>query len=282
MVSLLLDRGADIESHDDIGLTPLHRASKYNKTPKVVELLLDRGNSDIIEARDHFGRTPLHEAGANSSKEVVALLLGRGADINAHDFSRRTPLYSAISFSKTPEVVELMLSRRADINARDNLAETPLHWASHRGTPEVVSLLLREGADVKALANTDVTPLHLAAIHEKEVVRLLLDKGAAINAKNKDGETPLHCALHNCLMLGEAADIKPKTMKIIYKKALEVFKLLLKRGADTNAQDKNGDTPLHWAVRHNNARYNKVISLLLKNGADRAIRNKDGKTPFDK
>jgi ankyrin repeat protein len=52
----------------------------------------------------------------------------------------------------------------------------------------------------------------------------------------------------------------------------------LKHGADVNARDKYGSTPLHWATYYGHV---EVVRLLLELGADPTVRNNDGKSPLD-
>ena len=59
--------------------------------------------------------------------------------------------------------------------------------------------------------------------------------------------------------------------------ATNTAEVLLKNGADVNAKNKDGDTPLHHAARNSN--YN-TVEVLLKNGADVNAKNKNGDTPL--
>ncbi len=113
------------------------------------------------------------------------------------------------------------------------------------------------------------TPLHLASAgYRPEIVQLLLAAGADPNAANNHRRSsPLHYAADG-FMIGPAWDPKRQVATI---------RLLLDKGANIHARDKNGATPLHRAVR---TRCAAAVRHLLKAGADPTIRNKPGSTPF--
>jgi hypothetical protein len=113
------------------------------------------------------------------------------------------------------------------------------------------------------------TALHLAAAGFRlEIVRLLLAAGADPNAaSNHRRSTPLHYAADGYIN-GPVWDAK---------RQVSTLRCLLKAGANIHAQDKNGATPLHRAVR---TRCAAAMQLLLKAGADPARKNKSGSTPF--
>ena len=58
------------------------------------------------------------------------------------------------------------------------------------------------------------------------------------------------------------------------------IQLLIQNGANVNAQDHNGNTPLHFAVRENEGNL-ETINILLQNGADTEIKNKSGWHAYD-
>jgi hypothetical protein len=137
-------------------ITDVHLAAEQGDLEKVKALL--ETNPDLATSKDKSGITPLHLAAYRGHKNIVELLLSKGADLNAKMKGGQTPLHAALEKGQK-EVVELLLAYYA--NAWDNDGHTPLHCAAYQGHKEVVELLL--------------------ANH--------------VNAKNKDGHTPLHYAL---------------------------------------------------------------------------------------
>ena len=82
MIELLLAAGADLETKDAQGATPLHFAAGQNVNQRVLERLIELGAD--VDAREQAGATPLHAAASNSrSDEIVAFLIAAGADVNA-------------------------------------------------------------------------------------------------------------------------------------------------------------------------------------------------------
>lgn len=113
------------------------------------------------------------------------------------------------------------------------------------------------------------TALHLAAAgHRVEIVRLLLAAGADPHAAgNHRRSTPFHYA----------ADGQLNNLAWNADRQVSTLRCLLDAGADIHAQDKNGATALHRAVR---TRCAAAVRLLLKSGADPRQKNKPGSTPF--
>jgi hypothetical protein len=113
------------------------------------------------------------------------------------------------------------------------------------------------------------TALHLAAAgYRVEIVRLLLAAGADPNAAaNHRRGTPLHYAADG-FITGPAWDAQ---------RQVATLRCLLDHGAGIHAQDKNGATPLHRAVRTRGA---AAVRCLLRAGSNPTLRNKSGSTPF--
>ena len=103
------------------------------------------------------------------------------------------------AFYGPKEVVELLITRGANLNAKEKDGWTPLDQAAYGGNKEISELLITNGADVNTKNNLKMTPLHHAAIKgHKEVVELLILRGANVNAKvafgSKQGLTSLDAA----------------------------------------------------------------------------------------
>jgi len=113
------------------------------------------------------------------------------------------------------------------------------------------------------------TALHLAAAgHRVEIVRLLLQAGADPNAAlNHRRSGPLHYAADG-FVGGPAWDPD---------RQVATLQVLLEAGAHIHAQDKNGATALHRAVR---TRCAAAVRFLLRAGADPALGNESGSTAF--
>ena len=111
----------------------------------VVRLLLGKGAD--VESKDGYGRTPLSWAAENGHEEVVKLLLEKGADVESKDrYYSQTPLSWAAEKGQEA-VVKLLLEKGADVESKDGLGWTPLLLATWNGHEVVMKLLLEKGAE---------------------------------------------------------------------------------------------------------------------------------------
>lgn len=113
------------------------------------------------------------------------------------------------------------------------------------------------------------TVLHVAAAgYRVEIARMLLAAGAdSASARNRRRSQPLHYASDGYL----------DSPSWNARRQVAMIRLLLKAGSNIDAQDKNGATPLHRAVR---TRCAAAVRCILGAGGDPTIRNKPGSTPF--
>ncbi|MDX1980213.1 MAG: ankyrin repeat domain-containing protein [Bryobacteraceae bacterium] len=247
-----LARRAVVRSQDAGGSTALHHAAAFG-TPAIMRQLLDAGAD--IEAKNRFGQRPLHWAFAH--RERTALLLERGASINAQANDGRTALYLAASQRHSEDVVTLLLERGADPNLATTNGRTPLMAASGAGAVNLMRQLI-EKADIHAVSGTgSVALMDAASSRSFEAVRMLVDKGANVNARTKRNQTALAMAA----MYGSE----------------ETVKLLLDRGAEVNVRDERGYSPLMYAA-YSEAMPAGVVRMLLAKGADVNVTG-EGETP---
>jgi ankyrin repeat protein len=125
--------------------------------------------------------------------------------LKGDDYPSAATALHAVADIGDKDMAALLLANGADVNARDDDGSTPLHGAADdidaevapNGRKEVAELLLAHGADVNARTSRGWTPLHAAAgAHNLDVAAVLLANGADVNAKTNDGQTPLYIAEH--------------------------------------------------------------------------------------
>lgn len=205
--------------------------------------------------------------------ERIKFLLSKGADVNAADTQGWTPLTSAARQRKD-KIVALLIENGANPNVVDGNGMTPVIAAAMRDHVPSVKLLLEKGANAEEPGPEGFRPLNIAIAEQRyEVAKALMEGGADVSAASgADGLTPLMLAAAQ-MAPAEGAMFVPGSTRPI-----DVAKGLVERGANVNAQSKNGMTALMVAATHNNP---PMIGLLMEAGADPELKNKSGQTARD-
>ena len=212
-----------------------------------------------VNAADKYGWTPLLSAAKDGHSECVKLLLAApGIDVNKANKVGWTPLYGAATNGHSACVKLLLAAPGIDVNKEDKDGETPLYGAARWGHSECVRLLLA----APGIDTGQWPPLSLAVIENnvEKLRQLLTTPGINVNKADEDGWTPLSWA---------AKDGHSECVEL----------LLAAPGIDVNAADKDGNTPLSWAAGNGHSECVKL--LLAAPGIDVNAADKDGRTPLD-
>lgn len=245
IVKLYLDRFAylDYQYQDKEG-SLLHRASAAGCLD-VVEYLIEHGLADVT-ARSNDGLTSLHNAARYGHNEIVALLIGHGADVTAFDRWNNTPL-TASSYKNHTSTAQLLLDQEKKLGVKSSHKEQAWRGAIQGGHIEMVVLLLQHeqaGLD-SAEAYTVLTD---ALSSEKPtaaaIAHLLITAGADVNASDTRQWAPIVAAAN----MGD--------MSILLR--------LIERGVDINRGTENGGYAITLAARRGHI---QAVKLLLDHGA---------------
>eukprot|EP00211_Chloroparvula_japonica_P003914 CAMPEP_0119146400 /NCGR_PEP_ID=MMETSP1310-20130426/38859_1 /TAXON_ID=464262 /ORGANISM="Genus nov. species nov., Strain RCC2339" /LENGTH=712 /DNA_ID=CAMNT_0007138293 /DNA_START=76 /DNA_END=2214 /DNA_ORIENTATION=- len=238
------------------------------KNTNVVKKMLQQGASPNIKDREK--KTPLHYAAEHNLKDMAAALVAAGAAVNEKDQSNYMPIhYGTWQFVRRNdgalELVKILVEAGSKLDEICCDGNAPLHNAVQAAHSKTARYLLEKGANVNLKLRADVTALHKAAYHGRAfLIPLLVTYGADVNAKTTSGVTPLMEALRMTRC--------PEAMSLI------------EENADVNVSDVSGWTALHYACKSvdhpDGSKMVKVISVLLERGANVNALNKDGHKPM--
>jgi ankyrin repeat protein len=264
----LITAGADKNAADEGGSTPLHVAVSSTNSA-IAAMLIDAGVD--VNTRDKDGQTALHNAVKCKpcGSDTVTHLLEAGADPNAYDLGGRTALF----FAESPAVAGVLIDGGADINAKDNHKGTPLHWAVKFGRLEVSKILLA-AADVNVSMDDGSTPLYVCVGDLREpdrivpILQMLLAAKANVLATTHDGSTVLHAVCHSLAEDIRLVHATTGNMNTVRRAGHNgILQMVLAAGADVNAMDNEGSSALHFACSQPFASPS-VVEMLLAAGAD--------------
>ena len=256
--------------------TPLERlriACKQGKTKEVIRLIHSGLNVDT--SFNSVG-CPLQEAALYGQYETVTTLIALGADVNKKD-KYKNHLFKNAIYGGNLKVVDILLTlskdsidfnsafrtavssshkdiaayflnKGVDINWVDDAGYTVLIWMSDSYDLDMIKFLVEHGADLKIRNKDGDTPMLHAARHGyPEGLKYFLDKGSPIEDKNYQGQTAL-------LLCSDGTSVPLSESTIIEK-----YQLLLSRGADINARDKDSQNIFDGLENHP-----KLVEFLQK------------------
>ncbi|KAJ8668005.1 hypothetical protein QAD02_009668 [Eretmocerus hayati] len=304
----LIKAGADVNAVSPyLGNTCLHILAQFIRFnlefySKGLKFLIENGAS--LEVRNKCGQTPLHLAIWHSDLEGIENFIKAGADVNATDEIGQNSLHLVIKSGKTDidcsKITKLLLEANASVDNPDKEGTTPLQLAAASGRVLTVKCLIKAKANVNAVDSKGATSLHCISTSTHfndnlaEIIRLLMANEASLDSReNLKHFSPLHCAVYNgnfelvehYIKLGADVNAVCKDLKTCLHLALDfrrfndnshwIIKLLLKSGALLNARDKDGYTPLMFAIFLGDV---ELLEQLIKSGADAKAINARGQS----
>ena len=248
------------------GMLDLFDSFKPHFAAWIREYDIDESWDNFSHHMRHGGGSPLYYAACYGHYDLAEkLIMTHPEQVNASGGHLLAPLPAAL-YKGQFQVANLLHKNGASADVRGQLEWTPLHAASISGRIDIMRWLLDHGADANARNRASRTPLHIAAFAmHAEAVQVLLEHSEVIfNSQNGTGRTPLF-------------DLLSRYRATPEKKIVNIVRLLLEHGADTNIRDYRHSTALHQASSHG---WLEVSLLLLRYGAKVDEKDVDGRTPF--
>ncbi|XP_048246095.1 putative ankyrin repeat protein RF_0381 [Haliotis rufescens] len=231
ILELLVKKGADLCLLDDDDNSILHVASKEGNV-EIVKYIHSQNIIDI-ESRGDYGNTPVMFAALFGKMEVLFFLVKIGADLSKLNEDGENILHLS-SRGGDVEIVNYVLTHKiVDINSRTYALKTPLMLAAMSGTSKLFQLLIERGADIAQSHDSTELLEYACKGGDVDIVKCVLNLAKVdINCDLLGGATPL---LYVAL-LGHT----------------EVFKLLVRKGADVTKVDDYKENILHRSCEKGN------------------------------
>ncbi|XP_018896814.2 SH3 and multiple ankyrin repeat domains protein 3 isoform X3 [Bemisia tabaci] len=230
---------------------------KYKR--RVYKMLnLDEKQLKALHTRTNFRR--LLDYVANGQVEKITKMCSKGLDPNFHcTESGETPLTYATGIKKPGKVLMALVNGGALLDYRTKDGSTAMHRAVEHNSLEAVTTLLELGASPNYRDSKGLTPLYLAVTHATDplICGGLLHDRSMIGAQDLQGWQEVHQACRNGLV--------------------QHLEHLLFYGADMNAQNASGNTPLHVCAVNNQE---SCARLLLFRGCHKEALNFANQTAY--
>lgn len=249
-------------------------------------------NPSLARQHDRRRVPVLHIAALNKDTQMVKLLLDSNADPNAWDLDFQRPLHIAAK-NGSVDIARLLLGHGARVNDEDKKGNTPQAYAQAANNHELVGLFGQYGGTAKDYLAEMIRAISAG---DRETVAKLLERGVSVESQVPNG----HCLLDYA---AEGGDVAICTMLIAHganaarsddyqrtalywacgKGKAEMVAFLVKHGADPNAREWEGKTPLHsaiyWSQSHPDEALATVVELIIA-GADVNTPDNKGVTPL--
>lgn len=239
----------------------------------------------LVSAGAEIEGVALHEAIKDNQEELAAFFVEHGASVSCLDVNHYTALHVAAQLGNARTTC-MLIEKGAGKDEMTVGGSTPVLLASERGSAAVVAALASAGADTSLRDDFGYSPLEVALRKGYvDVVETMINLGRAdVNAADdRHGSTPLHLAKGKFmvdLLVEAGANVDARNFDgrspLNEDVRFDKMRALVSHGADVNAQDLDGNTPLHHEVMAIVSWTAKKVDFLLRSGADETIVNYDG------
>jgi len=263
---LLIENGADIQTHCTPRYEALFIAAINNPSAAVTELLLNNG-ANMVE-RDYEKNTALILAATfNPSAKVLTALMDFGLKANTtNKYGYDALMLAAYENGRIP-IIQVLLDNEANVNSKDPEDHTPLMAAAIRGRDDVMKYMITRGADFKATDKNGLTVLdYYNKRHYLEILDYKADEMLSPSARLSQEFKFIaenHHRYNNAL---KQSIYEPNADKLVADS--------LKNLADVDILDEIGCTPLLNAAKNNNKI--TVLEKLINANANISAKCMDG------
>ncbi|XP_065557977.1 putative ankyrin repeat protein RF_0381 [Artemia franciscana] len=240
-----------------------------------VEYVLGKGGITCMQTKCISGQTLLHHAVWEGKADLCNLLIKSGAELDATNVYGETPLGTAIRTSNLDLVKCFQSQSSSTAISTSNLDLVKCCQSQSSSTAistsnlDLVKFLLNRGAN----PNCGECLHHAVKEGRADICKLLIGFGAKLDAMNAKKDTPLLIAIRNnnlelvklLLKRGANPNCGEYLHLAVKKGSADVCNLLIKSGAEIDATNVHGETPLGTAIKTSNV---DLVKLLLKRGAN--------------
>ncbi|MCB1172420.1 MAG: ankyrin repeat domain-containing protein [Leptospiraceae bacterium] len=278
MAVLLVNAGADVSKTNQHDWTALHDALLGKTDLQLITYLVSKGA--LVNQKDQSGRTPLFLAATRLHPDIVAYLIQQGAAVQTRTSDGDTAFLETIAFLS------------------NNGYNQKIH-SNYAASLQILDMLVKAGADLNASNKQGQHHFHKIITFNAPLILHLVEMGADVNLKDNDGNTVLALVEKNYRdgYIKEPEYKKIKTILLsagarpvalannqdqylfgaITSGSLDRVKQTLAAGANINAYDSMGQTPLIAAIKAMNY---PIAVYLLAHGADKNGQTRDGLPPL--
>ena len=288
-VKMLIDSDVETTSQTASGMTALHIAIENGHYQTAT--LMFRKDKNLLDMCDQSLRRPLHIAATRQDvpADLIESMIVSGADVNARDRHKKTPMHVAIS-AKNMEVVDILTKHNACLTLRDSDNLSPIILAYNENIfYDVETIFIRNGKfdfyDTELLFKA-------LELREKSLVKCLLQK-MNVNLKDMKGNTLLHTAIElnlysMVLVLIQCDNIDLELdsngvlpiHQAVLQGHFDSFRLLTEKANNLSTHNRTGNTILHVASEQGRLEF--VEYILSTNYSLAGVKNVKGETPLVK